>query len=142
MSRASTNTGGQSNTSATTSGSRQAGRNSKSDPPSLKRTWSSTLPFIYRANEPVNLTENVAHLKMESKPMSFEPVVLPPPAKSAKNAKPAKPQASTGSDKPAKQKSGFFSKVGAFFASIFHYRDARRSLHVTDSTMARLSGSP
>ena len=76
------------------------------------------VPFIYRANEPVNLTENVAHLKMESKPMSFEPVVLPPPATSAKNSKPANTQSSRSSGKPEKQ--GFFSKVGAFFASIFH----------------------
>lgn len=90
----------------------------KADPAEPQTHMVVDVPFIYRANEPVNLTENVAHLKMESKPMSFEPVVLPPPAKSAKNANPANSQASTGSDKSGKP--GFFSKVGAFFASIFH----------------------
>jgi len=89
-----------------------------SDPPEPQTHMVVDVPFIYRANEPVNLTENVAHLQMESKPMSFEPVVLPPPATSAKNAKAASNHASTGGGKP--EKPGFFSKVGAFFASIFH----------------------
>jgi hypothetical protein len=77
-------------------------------------------PFIYRANEPVNLTENVAHLKMESKPMGFDPVVQPPPTTTAKTVKPAKTAASTANGNAEKPKRGFFSKVGAFFASIFH----------------------
>lgn len=90
----------------------------KPDPSEPQTHMVVDAPFIFRANEPVNLTENVAHLKMESKPMSFEPVVLPPPATSAKNAKAASNQASTSGGKPEKR--GFFSKVGAFFASIFH----------------------
>ena len=65
----------------------------KTEPPEPQTHMVVDAPFIFRANEPVNLTENVAHLKMESKPMSFEPVVLPPPAKSAKNAKTATNQA-------------------------------------------------
>jgi hypothetical protein len=91
----------------------------KADPPEPQTHMVVDAPFIYRANEPVNLTENVAHLKMESKPMGFEPVVLPPAA-AGKNAKPAKTQATANGDKPAQQKSGFFSKIGAFFASVFH----------------------
>jgi hypothetical protein len=92
----------------------------KPDPAEPQTHMVVDAPFIYRASQPVNLTENVAHLKMESKPMSFEPVVLPPPVTSAKNAKPTKTQASTSSGRPEKQKQGFFAKVGAFFASIFH----------------------
>jgi len=47
-------------------------------------------------------------------------VVLPPPAVSAKNAKPANPQATAREQKPAQEKHGFFAKISAFFASIFH----------------------
>src|SRR6516164_5359607 len=74
-------------------------------------------PFIYRASDPVDLTENVAHLRLESKPMGFEPAVLPPPA-SAKSEKASK-TATASTSKPAPQKQSFFSKVGAFFAAIF-----------------------
>ncbi len=91
----------------------------KSEPPEPQTHMVVDAPFIYRASEPVNLTENVAHLKMESKPMSFEPVVLPPPATSAKNAKAAKTEVAASGRKPAQQKHGFFAKIGAFFASIF-----------------------
>ncbi len=76
-------------------------------------------PMIYRASDPVDLTENVAHLRMETKPMNFDAVVLPPPT-SAKNAKPAKTEAAaSGQQQPTPEKHGFFSKVSAFFASIF-----------------------
>ena len=77
-------------------------------------------PFIYRASDPVDLTENVAHLKMESKPINLDPVVLPPPAAAAKNSKPAKSQATSSGQKPAQEKQGFFAKLGSFFASVFH----------------------
>ena len=92
----------------------------KPDPAEPQTHMVVDAPFIYRASQPVNLTENVAHLKMESKPMSFEPVVLPPPATPAKNARQPKTQVSTSSGQPVKQKQGFFARVGAFFASIFH----------------------
>lgn len=91
----------------------------KADPEEPQTHMVVDAPFIYRANEPVNLTENVAHLKMESKPMGFEPVVLPPAA-AAKNAKPAKTEVAASGDKLAQPKQGFFSKIGAFFASMFH----------------------
>jgi hypothetical protein len=92
----------------------------KPDPAEPQTHMVVDAPFIYRASDPVDLTENVAHLKMESKPMSFTPVVLPPPTTSAKNAKPAKPQTTAKAERPAQQKSGFLGKVSAFFASIFH----------------------
>ena len=72
-------------------------------------------PLIYRANDPVDLTENVAHLRMEAGPMNLDPVVLPPP----KNAKAAQIPAASAEAKPAPQKQGFFSKLSAFFASMF-----------------------
>ena len=52
----------------------------KSDPPPPETHMVVDAPFIYRAADPVDLTENVAHLKLESKPFNFDPVVLPPPA--------------------------------------------------------------
>lgn len=72
-------------------------------------------PFIYRADDPVpDLTENVAILRLENnKVIQLEPTVLPPPntkKSAAKNTHPVEKQTSHG----------FFSKVGSFFASIFH----------------------
>jgi hypothetical protein len=92
----------------------------KSDPPSPETHLVVDAPFIYRASDPVDLTENVAHLKLESKPMSFEPVVLPPPASAAKSPKPAKTEVAASGQKPSQEKHGFFTKLGSFFASIFH----------------------
>jgi hypothetical protein len=92
----------------------------KSDPPPPETHMVVDAPFIYRATDPVDLTENVAHLKMETKRINLDPVVLPPPAVSAKNAKPANPQATAREQKPAQEKHGFFAKISAFFASIFH----------------------
>jgi len=54
---------------------------------------------------------------MESKPMNFDPVVLPPAAAS-KN--PATGQVKAGNQRPAQEKHGLFAKLGAFFAGIFH----------------------
>ena len=77
-------------------------------------------PFIYRASDPVDLTENVAHLQMETKAINLDPVVLPPPVASVKNAKTANPPATASNQPSAQEKHGFFAKVSAFFASIFH----------------------
>jgi hypothetical protein len=71
-------------------------------------------PLIYRANDTVDLTENVAHLRMEAGPMNLDPVVLPPP----KNVRAAHMPAASAEAKPAQQKKGFFSKLSAFFASM------------------------
>jgi hypothetical protein len=92
----------------------------KSEPPPPETHMVVDAPFIYRATDPVDLTENVAHLKMETKPINLDPVVLPPPAAAAKTAKPANPQATAKEQKPAQEKHGFFAKISAFFASIFH----------------------
>lgn len=93
---------------------------SKSEPPPPETHMVVDAPFIYRATDPVDLTENVAHLKMETKPIDLDPVVLPPPAALAKNAKPANPPSTASEQKPAQEKHGFFAKISAFFASIFH----------------------
>jgi hypothetical protein len=90
----------------------------KSDPPPPETHMVVDAPMIYRASDPVDLTENVAHLRMETKPMNFDAVVLPPPT-SAKNAKTAKTETASNGQQPATEKHGFFSKVSAFFASIF-----------------------
>ena len=92
----------------------------KSDPPPPETHMVVDAPFIYRASDPVDLTENVAHLKMETKPINFDPVVVPPPANAAKSSKPAKTEVAASGQKPAQEKHGFFAKLGSFFASIFH----------------------
>ena len=92
----------------------------KPEPPEPQTHMVVDAPFIYRASDPVDLTENVAHLRIESKPMSFDPVVLPPPPTSAKTSKPAKTEVAASVQKPAQEKHGLFAKLGSFFASIFH----------------------
>ena len=92
----------------------------KPDPPEPQTHMVVDAPFIYRASDPVDLTENVAHLKLESKPINFDPVVLPPPASAKGRPKPAKTQVATGSQPPSPEKHGFFAKLGAFFAAMFH----------------------
>jgi len=91
----------------------------KSDPTPPETHMVVDAPFIYRAAEPVNLTENVAHLRLESKPFNFEPVVLPPPATTKRSAS-TKAEATASTQKTGQQKHGFFASIGAFFASIFH----------------------
>ncbi|MGB8889519.1 MAG: hypothetical protein WCC87_22535 [Candidatus Korobacteraceae bacterium] len=70
-------------------------------------------PFVFRANDPVpDLTENVAILRLENnKVVQLDPTVLPPPKK-GQNSSPQTAQ--------KQQSHGFFSKIGAFFAGIFH----------------------
>jgi hypothetical protein len=92
----------------------------KSEPPPPETHMVVDAPFIYRASDPVDLTENVAHLRMEAKPINLDPVVLPPPAASAKTVKPANPQTAAKEQKSAQEKHGFFAKISAFFASLFH----------------------
>ena len=72
-------------------------------------------PFVFHANDPIpDLTESVATLKLENnKVVQLDPVVLPPPGKNS-SAPPKTTETAT------KQKHGFFSKIGAFFATIFH----------------------
>ena len=91
----------------------------KSDPPPAETHMVVDAPFIYRASDPVDLSENVAHLHLETKPVNLDPVVLPPPTTSAKKAKPATTEVAS-SGQPTQEKHGFFAKVSAFFAAIFH----------------------
>ena len=77
-------------------------------------------PFIFRASDPVDITQNVAHLQMESKPMDLGPMVVLPPPASAKTTKPAKTPTAASDGKPSQPKQGFFAKVGAFFSGLFH----------------------
>jgi hypothetical protein len=72
-------------------------------------------PFIFHGNdEPPDLRQNVVMLKLSNtKVINLEPTVLPP---AANNKKPA---SQTAQNAP-KESHGFFSKVGAFFGSIFH----------------------
>ncbi len=75
-------------------------------------------PFVYRGTDPTpDLAPNVAILRLENnKVVQLDPTVLPPPSKK-KNTAPASPPVQTASKE---QPHGFFSKVGAFFGSIFH----------------------
>jgi hypothetical protein len=74
------------------------------------------VPFVFRANDPIpDLTENVAHLKLENNQVVQLETVVAPPANS-KNAAGQKTSA-TAQKEP---KHGFFSRVGSFVASLFH----------------------
>ncbi|MGC2112572.1 MAG: hypothetical protein WA655_23840 [Candidatus Korobacteraceae bacterium] len=87
-----------------------------STPPPPEQHLAVAAPFVFRANDPVpDLTENVAILRLENnKVVQLEPTVLPPA-----NAKKKAPQNTTQTAQKT-QSHGFFSKVGSFFAAIFH----------------------
>jgi hypothetical protein len=74
-------------------------------------------PLVFRADDPApDLAETVATLKLEhNQALQFDPVVLPP-AESKKTH--AERQTAVVAQK--EQKHGFFSKVGTFFATLFH----------------------
>jgi len=92
----------------------------KADPQEPQTHMVVDAPFIYRASDPVDLTENVAHLKMESTPMDLGPMVVLPPSATTKNTKTEKTQTADNSGKSPQPKQGFFAKIGAFFAAMFH----------------------
>jgi hypothetical protein len=73
-------------------------------------------PFVFRASDPApDLTETVATLKLENnKFIQLDPQVLPPPQ--TKSGAPSKVPETVAKQ----QKHGFFSRVGAFFATMFH----------------------
>jgi hypothetical protein len=93
---------------------------SKSTPPPPETHMVVDAPFVYRASDPVDLTENVAHLKMETKPFNFDPVVLPPPSVAGKNSAAANTHVTTPGQKQAQEKHGFFAALGSFFSKLFH----------------------
>lgn len=85
-------------------------------PPSPEQHLAVEAPFVFRGDDPTpDLTQNVAVLKLENnKVVQLEPTVLPP-ANAKKKAPPA-----DNTQAAKKESHGFFSKVGAFFAAIFH----------------------
>ena len=74
-------------------------------------------PLVFRADDPApDLADTVATLKLEhNQVLQLDPVVLPPP-----EAKKTHAERQTPVVAQKEQKHGFFSKVGAFFATIFH----------------------
>ena len=85
-------------------------------PPPLEQHMSVEAPFVFRGSDPVpDLTQNVAVLRLENnKVVQLEPTVMPPA--SAKKKAPRDNNAQTAK----KESHGFFSKIAAFFAGIFH----------------------
>jgi len=77
--------------------------------PSPEEHLSVDAPFIFHANDPApDLTVMVATLKLDrNKVVELDPVVVPPPSKPLETAS-------------KQQKHGFFSRVSAFLATIFH----------------------
>jgi hypothetical protein len=88
-------------------------------PPPPEQHLAVDAPFIFHGDDPApDLRQNVVMLRLENtKIIPMEPTVLPP---SAKKPKPAPTQTAQDQSSAPKQSHGFFSKVGAFFASIFH----------------------
>jgi hypothetical protein len=74
-------------------------------------------PLVFRADDPApDLAETVATLKLEhNQVLQLDPVVLPPPQLQKTHAERSAPVVAQ-----KEQKRGLFSKVGAFFATIFH----------------------
>ena len=74
-------------------------------------------PLVFRADDPApDLAETVASLKLEhNQVVQLDPVVLPPPEPAKTHA-----QRTTPVVAQKEQKHGFFSKVGSFFAALFH----------------------
>lgn len=85
-------------------------------PPPPEQHMAVEAPFIFRGSDPApDLSANVAFLRLENtRVVTFEPTVLPPP--NSKKKSPPSDQAQTAK----KESHGFFSKIGAFFATIFH----------------------
>jgi hypothetical protein len=84
-------------------------------PPPPEQHMAVEAPFIFHGSDPApDLSANVAFLRLENnKVVQFEPTVLPP-ANGKKKSAPSDAQTAR------KESHGFFSKVGAFFATIFH----------------------
>lgn len=100
-----------------TSGAALAAAMDESAPAMPESHLSVDAPFVFHGNDvPPDMTEVVAHLKLDdSQIVPLQPVVLPP-GKQKKNE--AKTQ--TVETARAEQKRGVFSRIGAFFTSIFH----------------------
>jgi hypothetical protein len=90
-----------------------------SAPPPPEQHLAVDAPFIFHGdNADPDLRQNVVMLRLENtKLIPLEPTVLPP---SGKKPKAAPTQTAQKQSSSQNQSHGFLSKVGAFFASIFH----------------------
>jgi len=87
-------------------------------PPSTEQHMTVEAPFVFRGTDSApDLSGSIAVLKLESNNVvELDPTVLPPA-----NAKKKSTSNSANNTQTAKKEShGFFSKIGAFFAGIFH----------------------
>jgi hypothetical protein len=93
-----------------------AGAQTLASAPPPEQHLSVDAPFIFHGDDAApDLRQNVVMLKLENtKFVNLEPTVLPPPTGKKKVA-----PTQTAQNAP-KESHGFFSKVGAFFGSIFH----------------------
>ena len=100
-----------------TSGAALAAAMDESAPVMPQAHLSMEAPFVFSGEGvPPDMTAVVAHLKLESTQLvSLQPVVLPPGKQ-----KKIEPKTQTVAANSADEKRGVFSKIGAFFASIFH----------------------
>lgn len=100
-----------------TSGAALAAAMDESAPAMPESHLSVDAPFVFHGNDvPPDMTEVVAHLKLDdSQIVPLQPVVLPPGKQKKNEAK-----AQTVETAQAEQKRGVFSRIGAFFTSIFH----------------------
>lgn len=101
-----------------TSGAALAAAMDEAPPEVADAHMSVDAPFVFHGSGvPPEMTEIVAHLKVDTgQVMWLQPVVLPP-SKQHK-AKPATQQQTIAANH-AEQKRGFFGAIGAFFGSIF-----------------------
>ena len=78
-------------------------------------------PFVFSGGGvPPDMTGVVAHLKLDNTQLvALQPTVLPP-GKKKSEPKVQTVAAKSSSGASGEEKRGFFSKIGAFFASIFH----------------------
>jgi hypothetical protein len=90
-----------------------------SAPPPPEQHLAVDAPMIFHGDDPSpDLRQNVVMLRLENtKLIPLEPTVLPP---SGKKPKPAPTQVAQSQSNSQNESRGFFSKLGAFFASIFH----------------------
>jgi hypothetical protein len=86
-------------------------------PPPPEQHLSVEAPFIYRGSDPIpDLSGNVAILRLENtKIAQLDPTVLAPAHAKKQSAAPKPTTQSVN-----KESHGFFAKLGAFFAGIFH----------------------